>query len=152
MKKAFFIFFVILFMLPSYAECPENIDKYLIGHSLAVVEGQNVKFYEGRGIKPLVNYLDKNDFKGACVADKAIGKASALLLVYGGAKNVYTPLISRGAVEVFEANNVNFKAQKTVDNILNRRGDDLCPMEKAVLDIDNPKKAYKTLKKAVKNL
>ena len=56
---------------------------------------------------------------------------------------VYTPLISKPAVEVFKKHSVKYSADRVVDNIKNRKGDDLCPMEKKVSSIDSPDEAYK---------
>ena len=119
-------------------------------YSLVVVKDGRTSVYDGRGIKPVVDYLEKDNFDGAFVADKVIGKASALLLVYGKVQEVYTPVISKPAVKVFEDNNVKYSADKIVDNIINRTGTDLCPMEKKVQNIDNPKRAYKLFRKLLK--
>lgn len=119
-------------------------------HSLVVVKDGKTSVCDGRGIKPVVDYLEKDNFDGAFVADKVIGKASALLLVYGKVQEVYTPVISKPAVKVFEDNNVKYSADKIVDNIINRTGTDLCPMEKKVQNIDNPKRAYKLFRKLLK--
>ena len=119
-------------------------------HSLVVVKDGRTSVYDGRGIKPVVDYLEKDNFDGAFVADKVIGKASALLLVYGKVQEVYTPVISKPAVKVFEDNNVKYSADKIVDNIINRTGTDLCPMEKKVQNIDNPKRAYNLFRRLLK--
>ena len=119
-------------------------------YSLVVVKDGRTSVYDGRGIKPVVDYLEKDNFDGAFVADKVIGKASALLLVYGKVQEVYTPVISKPAVKVFEDNNVKYSADKIVDNIINRTGTDLCPIEKKVQNIDNPKRAYKLFRKLLK--
>ena len=39
---------------------------------------------EKRGIMPLLCWLEEDRLKGSCVADKIIGKAAALLLIFGG--------------------------------------------------------------------
>lgn len=124
----------------------KKMDKLLQEHSLVVYKNLKISYYEGRGISPLMKYLEKSDFKGAYVADKRIGKASALLLTYGNVKEVYTPVISKPAIEVFKKHNIKFSALKIVDNILNRNLTDLCPMEKKVQNIDDPKKAYELFK------
>lgn len=120
----------------------KTLRNYLKEHSLVVIKDGKTNFYEGRGIKPLVNYLKNDNFKDAYVADKKIGKASALLIVYGQAKKVYTPMISKPAVKVFEDNNVKYSADEVVENIKNNTGTDLCPMEKKVQNINDPKEAY----------
>ncbi|HRY52577.1 MAG TPA: DUF1893 domain-containing protein [Candidatus Portnoybacteria bacterium] len=76
----------------------------------------------------LKNY--KAQMRGAMVFDKVVGRAAALLLVCGGVKKVITPLISRNALQVLARGGAEVKYQKIVKNILNMKGDDLCPMEK----------------------
>ncbi|MGN0015309.1 MAG: DUF1893 domain-containing protein [Candidatus Gastranaerophilaceae bacterium] len=123
-----------------------KMDKLLQKHSLVVYKNLRISYYDGRGISPLMQYLENDDFSGAYVADKRIGKASALLLAYGNVKEVYTPVISKPAIEVFKKYNIDFFAVKIVDNILNRDLTDLCPMEKKVKNIDDPKEAYELFK------
>lgn len=141
------IFTVILSSAFAYAGmAKEDIDilrEQLSEHSLVVIRDGKTEVYDGRGIKPLVDYVRYKDFEKAYAGDKVIGKASALLFVYGGAKYVYTPLISKPAVEVFKKHSVKYSADRVVDNIKNRKGDDLCPMEKKVSSIDSPEEAYK---------
>ena len=124
----------------------KKADKLLQKHSLVVYKNHKIKYYDGRGIKPLIEHLENDDFSGAYVADKRVGKASALLLAYGKAKEVYTPLISRTAIKVFEKYNIKYSALKTIDYMMNHANTDLCPMEKKVLNIDDPAKAYEILK------
>lgn len=120
-------------------------------HSLVVFKNGEKAVFNGKGIRPLVDYLETDNFENAYVADKVIGKASALLLVYGQVKEVYTPTISKPAIKVFKRNHVKYKADKVVDNIINRAGTDLCPMEKKVQGIDDPKAAYEMFKEMFEN-
>ena len=72
--------------------------------------------------------------------------AAALLLVYGGASEVYTPMISKSAVKVFKEHNMIYSADKVVNYIVNKSGTGLCPMEKAVRNVNNPNEAYQVFK------
>ena len=145
---------VCLFTAAAYAgifgPSENELRNYLKEHSLVVVKDGKTNFYEGRGIKPLINYLRNDNFKNAYVADKRIGKASALLLVYGQVKKVYTPVISKPAIKVFEDNNVKYSADEVVENIKNNTGTDLCPMEKRVQNIDSPEQAYEIFSSMLK--
>ena len=147
------IFTVILSSVFAYAGmAKEDIDilrEQLSEHSLVVIKEGKTEVYDGRGIKPLVDYVRNKDFERAYAGDKVIGKAAALLFVYGGAKYVYTPLISKPAVEVFKKHSVKYSADRVVDNIKNRKGDDLCPMEKKVSSIDGPEEAYRLFDKII---
>jgi hypothetical protein len=83
-------------------------------------------------LEPLLFCLKKykKQMRGAMVFDKVVGRAAALLLCYGGVKKVLTPTITRNALVVLARGGAEVKYKKIVKNILNRTGDDLCPMEK----------------------
>ena len=147
-----FVLIVCMSVQAAFAKVSQKtLRKYLTEHSLVVVKDNKTTFYEGRGIKPLINYLKENNFENAYVADKRIGKASALLLVYGKARQVYTPVISKPAVKVFEDNNVKYTADEVVENIKNQSGTDLCPMEKKVMNINSPQEAYELFSELFKD-
>lgn len=96
-----------------------------------------------RGVAPLIKLIgQRGTFEGFCVADKVIGKAAALLYVKMKISCVYADTISEGAVSVFENYGVPFSFSKKCEYIINRKGDDLCPMEKAVKSIFNPEEAF----------
>jgi len=105
-----------------------------------------VKTYDEKGIQPLFKHLESGNFKDAYVFDKVTGKASALILVYGEAARLHTGILSKEAVPVLEKYNVKYSADTVVEYIINRAGDDKCPMEKTVSDIDDPEEAYRVLK------
>ncbi len=66
----------------------------------------------------------------AVVFDKIIGRAAAILLVYAGVKEVWTPTISRSGKAHLMKNEVKIGYKNLAECIKNRKGDDLCPMEK----------------------
>ena len=86
----------------------------------------------GRGIKPIYDAYkgNKEDFKDASVADRVIGKAASMFLVEGGIQSLYTDLISDTAYDLLTGHGIEVAYSKKVPRILNRTGDDLCPMEK----------------------
>lgn len=86
------------------------------------------------------------------VADRIVGKAAALLMVLQGAKNVYAETIDQPALAVFRTHGVNVLFRKLVPIIINRAGDGICPMENAVLAVDDPKEAFTVLSETVKKL
>lgn len=111
------------------------------------VKGDKVYQSKLKGIMPIISKLkeDSEFFNGADVADVVIGKASALLLIYGNVGRIYTPLISEHAVNILEKYNIYCEYDKKVPFILNRNKDGMCPMEQAVIDVDDPKRAYEIL-------
>ncbi len=100
-----------------------------------------------RGVKPLVSwYHSGTDVSGFSAADKVVGRATAFLYVLLKVKAVYASVISRSALEVLAANGIDARYDTLVDNIINRRGDGICPFEEAVLDLQEPSQAYTAIR------
>ncbi len=114
-------------------------------YTFVLKNGDTTKTSTERGIKPIVDLLrdDKDVFCGASISDKVIGKAAALLLCYGKIKEIHAIVLSRPSLEVFKNAGVRVHYNKLVDNIINRDGTDICPMEKKALNVDSPDEAYK---------
>lgn len=101
---------------------------------------------EFRGVKPLVSWrVQQTDLHNFSAADKVIGKATAFLYVLHGVCAVYADVISRPALAVLESNGIKAEYENLVDNIINRKGDGICPFEAAVIDVTDPNKAYKKI-------
>lgn len=115
---------------------------------IIISEDKNIIFESNeKGIKPLVASVSL--IKGAAVADKIIGKAAALVCVFGGAKAVFGHIMSESAQAVLKENNIDFAFNKSVDYIINRLGTDMCPMEKLVMQVNSPIEAFKILSEKV---
>ncbi|MFA6047399.1 MAG: DUF1893 domain-containing protein [Parcubacteria group bacterium] len=90
------------------------------------------------GLKPLLFCLKNRSvgnnnycsLQNAVVYDKIVGRAAACLMIYGKVKSVMTPTISRAAIAKFKKYNIKIEYLKTTGKIMNRLGDDICPMEK----------------------
>lgn len=93
-----------------------------------------------KGIAPIVEAVHNID--GAVVADKIMGRAAALICAYGNAKGVYAHVMSRGAQQVLTQYGIIYDFAVSAENIINRSGTDICPMEKLVLNTDCPEKAF----------
>ena len=91
-------------------------------------------------------------FNKLTVADKIVGKASAMLLCLSGVKEVHCIVLSKAGKDILEKYGVTYKYEQLVDYIINRTGDDMCPMEKTVKDIDDLNKAYVALNDKLKQL
>jgi hypothetical protein len=101
----------------------------------------------GQGIKPMLEFLIAGlDVRGFSAADTVAGRALALLLAYAGIKEIYADVMSHTAVSVFERHEIRYVYGELTDMIKNRAGDDLCPMEKAVFNINEPEEAFRILK------
>ena len=85
------------------------------GHDLvAVFPDGHIETYNGRGLGPLITHLQKGDLKNAQMYDKVTGRASALLLAYGGAKSLHTGMLSQEAVPVLEKYHITYTYDKQV--------------------------------------
>ncbi len=121
--------------------------------SFVYVSGKETLTSESKGIRRLLLLVEeKKDLSEGFVADRIVGKAAALLMVLQGARQVYADTLSEPAYAVFEKYGVKFLFRRLVPVIINRAGDGICPMEKAVLDTDDPKEAYETLAETVKRM
>ena len=95
-----------------------------------------------RGIKPLIDWLDSGeDTCGFSAADKVVGKAAALMYSLLGVRRVHGNVMSESAVKVLRRNGIEAYWDRLAENIRNRAGTGLCPMESATLHIDEPEEA-----------
>ena len=121
-------------------------------HTCIVLQnGKIVYEAEGRGVSPLMRLYDNDieKLKNAEVADKIIGKAAAMILHLGGAKAVHGEIMSRSAVEYLSAKGIEHRYGRYVDIISNRTGNGICPIEKSVLETDDPEEGIKLIKETI---
>jgi len=98
---------------------------------------------------PLLEAIDQlgpRALADSTVVDRIVGRAAALLISYFKAKEVYTRLLSRRAIEILENHGIAYAAERVVNVIRNKDDTDICPFEKMVLRIDNPEEGYRKLK------
>ncbi|MBQ1533642.1 MAG: DUF1893 domain-containing protein [Erysipelotrichaceae bacterium] len=113
------------------------------------IVASNGYFSYDSGIRPVIDRINEKEdyFKGLEVADKIIGKASAMLLSLSGVKKVHAVVLSQAGKDIFDKYDVEYSFDELTDYIVNRRGDGMCPMEMTVKDIDDLREAYEALKK-----
>ncbi len=131
----------------------ENAKIALKGHTIALCKGDKILTSDKKGITPMVEFIDSGiNLKGYSLADLIVGKAVAMLYVKAEIVAVYAKTISKPAIQVLKNNHISFYYDILTDKIINRKGNDLCPMEKVVLDIDNVDTAYHLIKNKLKQL
>jgi hypothetical protein len=110
----------------------------LSDYSCIVVNGEREYIGQARGVKDLMHLLKDEPqlLDGAFVADKVVGKGAAALITLGKVSEVYAVLISRPALTLLQGANVTVNYDTLVDNIINRAGTDICPVEKLCKDAD----------------
>lgn len=92
------------------------------------------------------------NLEGYSVADLVVGKAAALLFVKCGIKNVFAKTLSENGKKILERFGIDYEYETLAEKIINRSGTDICPMEKAVANTDDPEKAFKILKNKLSEL
>ena len=113
------------------------------GYTCVLTDGTAVYASTLRGVKPLVQFLESGRVPfGLSAADKVVGKATAYLYVLLKVQEIYAQVISESAAEVLEAKGIHVQYGKKVPNIINRKGDGICPFEAAVMEITDPVMAY----------
>ena len=127
-----------------------NLKDILIEKNCSIVASNGYVSFDA-GIRPVIDRLNEDIyyFRNLSVADKIIGKASAMLLCLSGAKEVYAAVLSKSGKEIFDRYGVAYEYGELVDYIINRKGDGMCPMEMTVKDIDDLKEAYEALNRKI---
>jgi riboflavin transporter FmnP len=120
---------------------------------VAVKRGKIVYQGTGGGVAPLVTLYENNreTLADAYVLDKVVGKAAAMILVLGGAKKVYGELMSKAAVDYLQTHNIKVTYGEKVGMIVNLAGTGICPLENAVLSIEDPAEGYAKLTEILRN-
>jgi hypothetical protein len=105
------------------------------------------------GVAPLLDWLDQNiDLSNFSVADKIVGKASAMLLILSGVSNVYAPIMGKSALAILTEYKIEASTDNLTEYIVNRNKNGPCPMEDAVSGISDPKLALVAIKTKIRNM
>lgn len=135
------------------------------GCTFAAARDGQVISSEKCGILPLLDLLDGKAMTGDmpdggdapvlngwAVADKVVGKAPAMLYVLLGPASVYAHVMTIDAEKVLGNAGIRFCSDVETEKIINRRGTDICPMEKAVSGTDDPEEALEAVRNTEKML
>jgi hypothetical protein len=120
--------------------------------SLVIVKDSNVLIKKkGDGVRPILEVIEESREKiqGSIVGDRILGKASALLCRYSKVKGVYSPQATKTAIAVLIIAGITSQIDEMIPYIKNRGGNDVCPFEKMLSDIDSPEEVYEILKEKV---
>lgn len=127
----------------------------LEGHTIFLVKGDKELSSNQKGVAPMLSFIENGyDLEGWSVADRAVGKAVAMLFLKAKVKAVYSYVMTETALSILESNGIEVHYERLTDVILNRTETDLCPMEKAVKDIPDTDVdgAYTVIKKTLESL
>jgi hypothetical protein len=133
----------------------EKAKSSLLKNGYTCVLCKNGKEYTSklRGVKPLLDFLDSGEsFCGFSAADKTVGAGAAHLYALLGVKSVFASIISKEGKAVLEKNEIDVFYDVEAPYIINRARDGMCPIESAVLGIEDSKKALERIREALKEL
>ena len=158
--KSVFSIFAALLCVSAVAKNPaiENARKLLLENKAACVlldsKGKTLMIEKGRGVSPLLTIYDarKGNMKNTIVVDKVIGKATAAIAVCGKVKHVHAEVMSKRACALLKKHKITYSCTLLVPEILNRKRNGLCPMEKSVMNIDDPVQAMSALRRKLVEL
>ena len=116
-----------------------------------VKNGKVLAEKQGEGIRPILDAIVElgENMQGTVIGDRILGKASALLCVHSNVEGVYSPQATKTAIAVLIRAGIPGQTEEIIPYVKNRDGDDVCPFEKMLVDIDSPEEAYKILKEKV---
>lgn len=85
-----------------------------------------------RGIAPMYDIAmnHRGKAEGATVVDRVIGRGAAIIAAHIGIRQVYGELVSDGAKEILEKNDISYSFLQDTSYIQNRTKTDYCPIEK----------------------
>jgi hypothetical protein len=103
---------------------------------------------KGDGIKPFLAVIEEldEDIHGSIIGDKILGKASSLLCIYSQVQAVYSPQGTKTGIALLILCGILSQVDNMIPFIKNRSGDDICPFEKMLENIDSAEEAYNILK------
>ena len=123
------------------------------GYTCVICRDNSVLTDTRRGIRPLMELLENSvDLSGYSAADKVIGKAAAFLYHLLGGEAVHAQVISQPAADIFCHYGIKLEYGCLVPAIRNRDNTGFCPMESAVLHIDDPEEALAAVRQTLANL
>ena len=119
----------------------------LTGYTICVCKDGKCLYSDKRGIAPMMGFiLSGTDLNGYSAADVVVGKAAALLFIKSGVNAVFAKTLSESAKAVLEKYRIPYEYETLTERIINREGTDMCPMEKTVLNTDDPEEAFSLLR------
>ena len=121
--------------------------------TLVAVRGDEIHVCREHGVKPLLAMIRQGcNLRGFSVADKVVGKASALLYAVLGPDAVFSLVMSRTARAVLLASGIATSYDSLVLHIQNRAKDGPCPMESSVTNVWEPYEAVNVLTDRVQQM
>ncbi len=120
-----------------------------------VIKNNNIiAKYIGMGLRPILEIYRNHPeaMRDGVIVDTVIGRAAAFVIINGGAKRVYSLLMSSSAKELLEEHNIQIEYDQLIPEVFNRDRTDLCPLERCVLGESSPTAAMEKIYKQIEIL
>lgn len=125
----------------------------LESHSICLCKKGEIITDDGRGISPMIRFISEGyNLSGYSAADIIVGKAAAILFIKAGIVCVHGKIMSERGKKLLNTYGIPYTYDVLTERIINRQNTDICPMEKAVADTDDPEKGYSILLKRLEEL
>lgn len=118
------------------------------GNYSCVVRNGGIHTFNRRGVADLFDLLELHPelLKGADVADKAVGKGAAALLVLGGVSGVYADVMSEPALCLLRHHGIGASFGLLVPFMENRTRTGWCPVELLCRDLPSPEECLSAIR------
>ena len=125
------------------------------GNSLMVYKNGKLVFQSSsKGIRPHLEAIDQlgEGLRGTVMVDKIVGRAAALLILYSGAAEAHTAVLSTQGRLVLELHGLKFTYAEEVEHIKMQDGRVYCPFEAMVQGLTDPEEAYQVIVEKMRSL
>jgi hypothetical protein len=128
-----------------FARFVNSSDTFRVYH-----EGKLIFKSKKEQLRPLLEYINRfsPQVQDVVIFDRIVGNAAALLLKKASCLEIYSPLGSEFAARTLREQGIKYRFSQTVPYIINKAGDDICPMEKLSLG-KNPEEFFQHLCKSL---
>ncbi len=118
----------------------------------AIREGEIIASHSGRGVAPVLQMYKQGQLTGSFMVDKVVGKAAAMVMTRGGVAGCHAVTISKAALQWFSQKGIPVTFDHLAEHIVNRTGDGICPMEQAVLELQDDSRIVSLLEETLARL
>lgn len=122
-------------------------------YTCVICSDNDVQTSNQRGVAPLLKWLDETkNLSEYSAADKVVGKGAAYLYILLEIKELYAYVISRPAYDLLQKYGIPVSYTTITELVRNRDNTGFCPIESAVININNPHDALNAIRKKLGNM
>lgn len=123
------------------------------GYTCVICSDKDTQTSEQRGVAPLLKWLDEGkNLSEYSAADKVVGKGAAYLYILLEIKEIYADIVSRPAFDTLKKYGIPVTYKTMAEAIRNRDNTGFCPIETAVMDVNEPFAALTAIKKKLEEI